>query len=595
MREGSVRAFTRVYGHSPRPVVAEALKLIDEGLEEGEGFLLVLSAPTGYGKSCCTAAIAEAHARLGGPIERLIHVLPLRSIVEDLYRKAESARSRGALGVTTGAQAMHLLDVAKCPYLLPRLTYTTLDSFVHSLFKRPVREVDRLYSHFDVPRYAIYSSMVVFDEAHLYAGDEPRGASRMFTAFLAALEALTSAAVPVVVMTATLPSSYYDKLINSCLRVRVILVDFDPSADGLLMDELPLRFGRRALRVRVGDPSFALQAKLSNPSIGGFIDEGQLIPIVARLAAEGRSVLIVRNTVLKAVRVYEELTKLKVADCYLLHSRMTTSDRFESLKSVEEALERGRPAVLVSTQVVEAGVDLSFDALITDAAPISSIVQRVGRVSRRPCSRPGLIYIVEGDGDGVYDPSIVKLSVDKLKRSGGVMWRLPKGVNGAVGFREILDQVEDRPPNVDERVKECLLDLDRYVEADIHAWWLLRTLCSFVRDEGLVTVSSGVDEGASWHDVHRTLMPLSLNYLAERWQEILDVNDEGVAVLVMKQGRAAIVRSRRALEALKSLTRGPCELINRLDEALTSLRREGVPIALTLRRGVYRRRVGLVE
>jgi CRISPR-associated endonuclease/helicase Cas3 len=112
--------------------------------------------------------------------------------------------------------------------------------------------------------------------------------------------------------------------------------------------------------------------------------------LAARVAAEhrhGTRTLVVLNTVQRATEVFDELSKVGLkARLVLLHSRFRPGDRRRYTQRLREALgEAG--SVVVATQVLEAGVDLTSETLITEVAPWSSIVQRAGR-----CNRDGLAH-----------------------------------------------------------------------------------------------------------------------------------------------------------------------------------------------------------
>lgn len=117
--------------------------------------------------------------------------------------------------------------------------------------------------------------------------------------------------------------------------------------------------------------------------------------------------LAVANTVRSAVALHTVLDKLqkdgnlrKSLDLRLVHSRFRGSQR---RKWTEEFLSReqcklGKDRIIVATQVVEAGVDISADALVTELAPWASLVQRFGRCARY--GGKGQIVVVDrGDSD----------------------------------------------------------------------------------------------------------------------------------------------------------------------------------------------------
>ena len=98
---------------------------------------------------------------------------------------------------------------------------------------------------------------------------------------------------------------------------------------------------------------------------------------VAKQHREDYLTLVIANTVARAQEIWTELQRIQV-EAKLLHSRFRPCDRE---RTSDETLKMSR-GVIVSTQVIEAGVDINADLLITDVAPWASIVQRFGRVNR---------------------------------------------------------------------------------------------------------------------------------------------------------------------------------------------------------------------
>lgn len=109
-------------------------------------------------------------------------------------------------------------------------------------------------------------------------------------------------------------------------------------------------------------------------------------------------VLLVANTVAQAqlwAKQIRENTGFAHLDnreqFVLLHARFKRKDRNEREERLQKVLEPGSlPCICVSTQVVEVSLDISFDVMITQAAPIDGLVQRMGRVNRRRARQSGL-------------------------------------------------------------------------------------------------------------------------------------------------------------------------------------------------------------
>jgi len=95
-----------------------------------------------------------------------------------------------------------------------------------------------------------------------------------------------------------------------------------------------------------------------------------------------RSYLMVLNTIRSSVEVYEKLKKRNLPNLFYLSGNLIPRDKLERIRKVKELLEKGEKPILLSTQVVEAGVDLDFDVAIRDLGPLDSIIQVAGRCNR---------------------------------------------------------------------------------------------------------------------------------------------------------------------------------------------------------------------
>lgn len=108
---------------------------------------------------------------------------------------------------------------------------------------------------------------------------------------------------------------------------------------------------------------------------------------VRRAAEDGQAVLYIRNTVDDALEAYSEIAAWGL-DVKLFHARFALRDRLKIEESVVKAFGKNSKEsdragrVLIATQVVEQSLDLDFDTLITDLAPIDLLVQRAGRLWR---------------------------------------------------------------------------------------------------------------------------------------------------------------------------------------------------------------------
>ena len=114
-----------------------------------------------------------------------------------------------------------------------------------------------------------------------------------------------------------------------------------------------------------------------------------LIPLLEEALVDGGCALVVRNTVRRAQETYERLREHFGEDVSLNHARFTIGDRLAKDKDLlnrfgppRKAGKRPYRAIVVATQVVEQSLDVDFDLLVTDLAPIDLVLQRMGRLHR---------------------------------------------------------------------------------------------------------------------------------------------------------------------------------------------------------------------
>ena len=107
--------------------------------------------------------------------------------------------------------------------------------------------------------------------------------------------------------------------------------------------------------------------------------------IIETSLGENKKVLIVCNQVKRAQALFEH-----IADSYpdiprmLIHSRYKREDRIRLEQILKDEFDKSHQAcIVVSTQVVEVSLDISFDVMITECAPIDAMIQRFGRINRR--------------------------------------------------------------------------------------------------------------------------------------------------------------------------------------------------------------------
>ena len=169
------------------------------------------------------------------------------------------------------------------------------------------------------------------------------------------------------------------------------------------------------------------------------------VSIAVESAKMGACVLIICNAVDEAIGVHEHVisTIPDSSRVQLFHSRFTQCDRQEVEEAVLQRFARNstildrRGGILVATQVVEQSLDLDFDLIITDLAPIDLLIQRAGRLWRhmdvrpkesRPIAGPRMVVLTP-DPFSVEDKDWLVSTLGNASyvyRSPGLMWRTAK-------------------------------------------------------------------------------------------------------------------------------------------------------------------------
>lgn len=133
--------------------------------------------------------------------------------------------------------------------------------------------------------------------------------------------------------------------------------------------------------------SFTLGIKTHNvnPSQDAYLDSATCVVRRLRREAPVARIGVIVNTVDRAIGLYEKLRGGEQGRSVLLHSRMPGKQRSERTKALHAAVGEkacAGPALVVATQIAEASLDLDFDILVSDLAPMASLLQRSGRLWR---------------------------------------------------------------------------------------------------------------------------------------------------------------------------------------------------------------------
>lgn len=307
--------------------------------------LFSLSVPTGGGKTLASLAFALRHAIRNG-LQRIIYVIPLTSIIEqnaDVFREALRPVT-DKLGRDVVLEHHSNLDPDKETTINrlaaenwdAPLVVTTSVQFYESLFGNKTSRCRKLHR--------LARSVIILDEAQTLPVDYLK------PCLCALQELITNYGASIVICTATQPAIERRENFEIGLQKPSEII---PN---------PVELYNQLQRVRVED-------------IGSQSDE----ELCKRIVAEPQ-VLCIVNIKLHARRLFEAIAARD--GHFHLSGNMCPAHRSEKLKQIREHLAEGRVCRVISTQVIEAGVDVDFPVVYRSLAGLDSVAQAAGRCNR---------------------------------------------------------------------------------------------------------------------------------------------------------------------------------------------------------------------
>lgn len=325
-----------------------------------------LTVPTGAGKTLSSLRFALYHAAKYGK-RHIIYVAPFQSILDQNAEVIRKAVGNPEIVLEHHCNVVHDDADKKEKYELltenwdSPIIVTTAVQFLNTLFAAGNGNIRRMYN--------ILNSVIIFDEVQSL----PIKITKMYNLAVNFLTAFGKSTV--VLCSATQP--LFDELGENGLLPPVNMVgDAGTYAEAFK-------------RTEIIDATEGIGAGFSVEDLRDFIWDK---------AEKAEQILVVVNTKACAHKIYEELKDQCAEKGYLLFhlsTNMCARNRREVLASIEKSLTGSRKLICVSTQLIEAGVDLSFQCVIRSLAGLDSIVQAAGRCNRHGEKEMGYVYIVQ--------------------------------------------------------------------------------------------------------------------------------------------------------------------------------------------------------
>lgn len=440
-------------GTSPRPMQVRAGKLdIDDRPQ-----LILIEDGTGSGKTEAALLLA-ARMMAAGLGEGVYVALPTMATANAMHGRLDSAMS-GLFDETNGRRASLILAHAKASLAsaLDRLSAADdadggREQTVSQRFNAWIADsrkkaffadagagtIDQAFlavlpkKHLTLRQYALAGRILLVDEAHAcdpYMGEELK--------VLVEMQARLGGSA--IILSATLAEAQRRDLIRAFARGRGLKGMAMKSLEcASLCDTYPLLTRYAGGAVIEEKPVARTDGLARSVGIERVADRASGVALALDMAARGASAAIICNAVDPAIEVYASLLQAghPAERLTLFHARFATGHRMDIEERVLQLFGAGsRPEtragqILVATQVVEQSLDLDFDVMISDLAPVDLLIQRAGRLWRhkrsgRPVAEP-ILHILSPDPGRTVDGDWLKDTLGSAAYTydlPGVLWR----------------------------------------------------------------------------------------------------------------------------------------------------------------------------
>lgn len=365
-----------------------------DGASRGRG-IYTLTVPTGGGKTLASLRFALHHSALHR-MDRVIYVIPFTSIID---QNAEVVR---AILEPESDSASHGQIVLE--------HHSNLTPEAQGWREKILTE------NWDAP--VIYTTMVQLLETLFGAGT--RGARRMHQLANAVLIFDEVQSLPVNCVHLFNNAMHF--LVDHCHSTVVLCTATQP-----LLDKVDV--GRGAIRLKADSELMpdvgGLFADLKRVDVldrhkpGGWT-EGEVAALARKETVEAGSCLVIVNTKKAALALYR-LGKSEMAiPVFHLSTSMCPAHRKRILAVIRHRLssrfDERKPLLCVSTQLIEAGVDVDFGAVIRYAAGLDSIAQAAGRCNRNGRRATGRVHVVNPTEENLTRLNDIRIGVEKTRR-----------------------------------------------------------------------------------------------------------------------------------------------------------------------------------
>lgn len=358
-----------------------------ERFAEKPSGIYTLSIPTGGGKTLASLRYALKHSLLHNK-KRIIYVVPYTTIIEQNAEEVRNILKDNANilehhsnviddnddndesqdGLITDSQKLKL---AKDNWDSP-IIFTTMVQFLNVFYAKGSRNVRRLHNLSD--------SVIIFDEVQKV----PTSSVSLFNNALNFLK--KHCQVSILLCTATQPA----------LDFVEHKLEINPDAEIISdLNKVIKSFERVEILNRATSETF---------------DNEKLSKFILNKMDKLQNILVILNTKTVVKKLYNQLLEAELSiPVYHLSTSMCAAHRNKILKEIRWHLEQGNKIICISTQLIEAGVDISFECVIRSLASLDSIAQAAGRCNRHGERELQNVYVIDHEEENLTHLKEIKL------------------------------------------------------------------------------------------------------------------------------------------------------------------------------------------
>ncbi|MDU5808793.1 MAG: CRISPR-associated helicase Cas3' [Finegoldia magna] len=388
---------------NPRPAQKVLTNTIDETLNPG---IIIFEAPMGIGKTEA-ALVATEQLAYKNRCSGLFFGLPTQATsngmftrVNDwLHRMLQASDMKASIRLKHGKAELNDVfnDIAKCVNIDDNINESVIVNEWFSGRKTAVLDdfvvgtVDQFLmlalkqKHLALRHLGFSKKVVVLDEVHAYD-------TYMSQFLYMAVKWMGAYNIPVVILSATLPSEKRKDLIRNYMEGAGHSWKKLNKPESLCTDSYPLITYNDGDQIKQ-EINFPKDKNKTKTVTIMKQSSDNIFELVDEIISHDGIIGIIVNTVKKAQELYSEFEKIYGDDLVdVLHSAFIATDRVKKennlLKMIGKEAVRPNRKIIIGTQVIEQSLDIDFDVLITEIAPMDLLIQRIGRLWRHDIKRP---------------------------------------------------------------------------------------------------------------------------------------------------------------------------------------------------------------